>query len=73
MPRTPGREAVIITGIHLLKESGCAVVKVEMNGRWVEVIRENAALNFSHIVEPGGMMKAAGPEPEYNGGDTPPI
>ena len=53
------KPSVAITGIHLCKQSGNAVVLVEIGGEWVEVVRENAALSFSHIVEPEGIVKEA--------------
>lgn len=56
--------ATKITGVWLRREGGesdpkaDAVVLLEIDGRWVEVIRERAAGNFSHICEEGGIRKA---------------
>ena len=57
-------EQISITGIHLVHEGGeddpkaDAVVLVEIDGKWHEVIRENIHGNFSHIIETGGIRKA---------------
>ena len=51
-----------ITGIKLWRDGTWpnerAVVEVEIDGRWVEVIRERADGAFSHIVEPLGIQAA---------------
>lgn len=51
-------DAVAVSGIHLLRLGGDVVVRAEIDGKWVEVIRELHDGQFSHIVEPGGMRKA---------------
>jgi hypothetical protein len=57
-------QAVEVTGIHLLRLGDHVVVNAEIDGKWVEVIREWHDSNFSHIVGPGGMRRAAdGPRP----------
>ena len=45
-----------ITGVRLvrLSQSGDCVVSLEIDGRWVDVIRDNAE-TISHIVEPSGI------------------
>ena len=53
------KEPIAVTGIHLVSLEGCAVVLAEIDGRWVEVIREVLYSPFSHIVEPAGMRAAA--------------
>jgi hypothetical protein len=50
---------VEVTGIHLFRLGSRVIVKAEIDGHWVEVIREVWDANFSHIVEPGGMRHAA--------------
>lgn len=43
-------------GAIALRRSGdYAIVEVERDGQWVEVIREHVESNFSHIVEPLGI------------------
>lgn len=45
--------------IHLYRNGDYAIVAVEIDGRWIEVIREFIDSNFSHIVEPEGIARAA--------------
>jgi hypothetical protein len=52
------QKPVPITGVHLKRIGDYAYVAVEIDGEWVDVIRERLDSNFSHIVEPGGMLKA---------------
>lgn len=49
------RDSVPVTGIHLVRLGKHVVVLAEMDGEWVEVIRELHDSMFSHIVEPAGM------------------
>ena len=58
MTRT--KTGVLVTGVWLRREGADAVVLVELDGRWIEVIREHAAheSQFSHIVEPAGIAAA---------------
>jgi hypothetical protein len=44
--------------IHLLREGDWVIVRVEYLGKWVEVIRELHSNNFSHIIEPLGILEA---------------
>ena len=60
MKKSPDYEPVEVTGIWLLRLGNDVFVKAEIDGAWVEVIREGIDGSFSHIVEPGGMRKAAG-------------
>lgn len=46
-----------ITAIHLVRIGDHAIVKIEVGGRWVTVIKERYGGFFSHIVEEGGMAK----------------
>jgi hypothetical protein len=48
-------EAVPVMGIHLYKDGPFTVVKAEIGGVWIEVIRVRSNSEFSHIVEPAGM------------------
>lgn len=41
--------------IHLVRLGNFAVVRMEVEGRWVELIREPYDAPFSHIVEPSGI------------------
>ena len=51
--------ATEVTGIWLRREGDDAVVLAEINGSFVEVIRERAEGPFSHIVEDDGMQAIA--------------
>jgi len=51
-------DGIRVTGIHLLRLSDKVIVKAEIDGKWIEVIREHVDGAFSHIVEPGGMRTA---------------
>jgi hypothetical protein len=53
------QEPVSVQGIHLFRNGDHVVVSVEIEGRWVEVIREWHDGAFSHIVEPNGIRRAA--------------
>lgn len=58
------KTVVDITAIMLRKGVGVdghlghAIVQVEIDGKWVEVIRETIDANFSHIVEGVGIWEA---------------
>ena len=53
------KDTIVISGIHLVAECRDIVVRAEVNGRWVEVIRELNDGPISHIVEPGGIEQAS--------------
>jgi hypothetical protein len=55
----PRGETVPVQGIRLRKDGEYTVVDAEMDGEFVEVIREHSDGPFSHIVEPTGMLVAA--------------
>jgi hypothetical protein len=46
---------VVVSGIWLRAEGKHAVVLVERDGQWTEVIREFLESPFSHIIEPDGV------------------
>lgn len=48
-----------VTAIKLVRLGRDAVVLAEMLGRWVEVIREPYDGCYSHIIEDGGLRRAA--------------
>lgn len=52
------QEPISIMGIHLFRTGEYVVVAAEIDGKWVEVIRERHDGAFSHIVEPSGMRRA---------------
>lgn len=52
------QKPISISAIHLKRIGDYAYISVQINGEWVNVIRERYDSNFSHIVEPGGMLKA---------------
>lgn len=49
------KEPICVTGIWLVKVGNKACVRVEVGGRWVEIIEEHEDGPFSHICEPGGV------------------
>jgi hypothetical protein len=51
-------EPIGITGIWLVK-SGVVIVRAEINGNWVDLIKEHEEGPFSHIIEPSGIRKCA--------------
>lgn len=51
------QQPVPISGIHLARIGDYVIVKAEIDGEWVEVIRERHDGWFSHIVEPLGMRR----------------
>lgn len=53
-PKSP----IAVTGIWLKNIGTDVIVEAEIEGQWVEVIRERSDGIFSHIVEPGGMLNA---------------
>lgn len=52
------KDQITISGVMLRRSSDYAIVEVEYNGVWREVIREFVESPFSHIVEPSGMRDA---------------
>lgn len=58
--RGPDDRPVLITGAHLKRIGENAVVSLEMNGRWVDVIAERFDGCFSHIIESCGIRKCFG-------------
>ena len=50
---------VTVQGVWLRREVEHAVVLVERDGRWIEIIREHIDGPFSHIVEPAGIRRLA--------------
>jgi hypothetical protein len=60
------QEAIPVTGIHLLRLGDHVVVKAEIDGTWIEVIREWHDGNFSHIVEPAGMRRCQSEKGPHN-------
>jgi len=61
------KKGIEVTGIHLLRLGDYAIVNAEIDGQWVEVIKERYDGSFSHIVEPDGMRKAAPCKHEFGG------
>lgn len=61
MSKQTRKEAVIITGVMLRREGGSerggghAVVELEIDGQWLEVMREPIDANFSTIIEASGI------------------
>lgn len=51
------QQAVPVTGIHLVRIGDYVIVRAEMDGKWVDVIKEHHDGSFSHIVEPLGMRR----------------
>lgn len=44
--------------VWLVAEGDYAIVKIEVDGKWIEIIRERLDSPFSHIVEPSGIQNA---------------
>lgn len=53
--RRPFYEPFAVEGVWLRRDGDHAVVLVEVEGEWHEVIREHYDGNFSHITESGGI------------------
>ncbi len=51
---------VRISAVHLVRIGDDVIVSVEIDGYWLEVIRERADGAFSHIVEGGGILARQG-------------
>lgn len=51
------KQPIPVTGIHLVRLGDYVIVNAEIDGKWVEVIREHHDGSFSHIVEPLGMRR----------------
>jgi hypothetical protein len=52
------KDTIILTAVMLVRKGDYVAVEVEIDGRWVEVIRERYDGYFSHIVEPAGIRRA---------------
>ena len=46
-----------ISGIHLWRDDKYVYVEAEIGGKWYKVITELLDSQFSHIVEPLGMLR----------------
>lgn len=55
----PPRETVPITGVWLRREGDYVLVCVEVDRKWVQVIKEHHDGSFSHICEPAGIRARA--------------
>lgn len=44
--------------LHLRAEGDYAILSIEVNGTWIELIRERLDSPFSHIIEPAGIQTA---------------
>lgn len=51
------KQPISITGLMLRRQGDHAIVEVEVEGVWVEIIKEHLDGNFSHIVEPAGIRQ----------------
>lgn len=47
-----------MNAIMLKSEGDYAIVEIEVNGKWIELIRERSDSPFSHIIEPAGIELA---------------
>lgn len=50
------REVIAVSGIMLRRSGLNAIVSVDIDGTWHDVIVEPLDANFSHIVEPRGIQ-----------------
>lgn len=48
---------VVISGVMLHVSGDDAVVELEIDGMWYEIVRCNMSGPFSHIVEPAGIVR----------------
>ena len=55
-----GLQTIGIDGVWLHRSGEYAEVLIERHGRWVCIVRERCDGNFSHIVEPAGIITACG-------------
>ncbi len=44
--------------LWLVAEGEYVILKIEVNGKWIELIKERLDAPFSHIIEPAGIEKA---------------
>lgn len=51
------KNTVPISGVHLVKIGEYVIVNVEIDGKWIEVIKEHESGSFSHICEPAGIRR----------------
>ena len=56
MAHKMGIHSIGIEGLWLIRLGTDAVVRVEIDGTWMEVVRESLDGEFSHIVEPNGIQ-----------------
>ena len=50
---------IAVEGVWLVRLGDQAIVRVEIDGRWIDVIEEHIDGSFSHIVEPAGIRGRA--------------
>lgn len=50
--------SIAITAVHLKRIGNKAIVAIEVDGRWVDVIEERADDSYSHIIELTGLQTA---------------
>lgn len=53
------RGSVPISGVWLRREGDYVIVCVEVDGKWVQAIKEHHDGNFSHICEAAGILHRA--------------
>jgi len=53
------KSRIEVSGIWLLRDGEKIIVRAEVNGSWIDVIREHRDAMFSHIVEPAGIRSCA--------------
>ena len=51
---------VVVSAIWLRREGNHAVVLIERDGKWHEIIVEPLDSQFSHIIEPSGVRAVCG-------------
>jgi len=55
-------DSVQVSGVMLRNEGNDLIVEIEINAKWIQVIRESdgrLATKISHVVEPAGLLRAA--------------
>lgn len=51
-------EIIFKNALHLRAEGDYAILEIEVNGKWIELVRERLDSPFSHIIEPAGIQSA---------------
>lgn len=57
MAKTEGKDIEQkFNALHLRAEGEHVILEIEVNGKWVQLIKERMDSAFSHIIEPAGIQ-----------------